>query len=329
MGGKKHIRPLQLAALAALLGCLATTLPGHDATSQPARTIRLINPFPPGGTADIIARIVTEHISRKHGATFVIENRPGGGSVIGADVVARAAPDGNTLLINTAALLINAHLRKLSFDPLGSFAPVCNLTQSPHLLFVTGDSPYRSLDDLVTAARAKPGEVTLGATGPATTAHIGFESFRRSTNVSITFVPFPGNAPTLNAVLGGHVTAGIANYADLVGHFQTGKLRALVTLTPARIDPMPELPAVAEAGHKAFEYVTWFGIFATGKSPEPALKQLAAWLAAARQAPEVEAKLHAQGLFPQPQCGADFAALVRREYEHYGRIIRETGIKGE
>src|SRR5262249_24758295 len=119
-------------------------LPHHAAWSQAARTIRLINPYPPGGTGDVIARTFTAEISRRHGATFVIENRPGAGGAIGSDLVARAAPDGNTLMINTAALLINGHLRKLNFHPLDSFAPICNLTQSPQLLFVNGDAPYRT-----------------------------------------------------------------------------------------------------------------------------------------------------------------------------------------
>ena len=197
-----------------------------NAWAQP-RTIKIINPFPPGGTADIIARIVTEQVGRTQGVTFVIENRPGAGTVIGAEEVARAAPDGNTLLINTSALLISAHLRKLNFDPLSSFEPVCNLTQSPQLLFVNGASPYRTMGDFIAAARAKPGELTLSSTGPATSSHIGVEKLKRGANISITYVPFPGNAPTVNAVLGGHVTAGIANYADLLGHIPAGSFARL------------------------------------------------------------------------------------------------------
>jgi tripartite-type tricarboxylate transporter receptor subunit TctC len=293
------------------------------------RTIKLINPFPPGGTADIIGRIVTEQIGRTRGVTFVIENRPGAGTVIGAEVVARATPDGNTLLLNSSAVLIGAHLRKLNFDPLSSFAPICNLTQSPQILFVDSASPYRTMGDFVTAARAKPSELTLASTGPATNSHISFENFKRAAKVSITFVPFPGNAPTINAVLGGHVTVGIANYADLVGHFQAGKLRALATVTPTRLDPMPDLPTVAETGYKEFEYVTWFGILAPAKTPETTVKELSDWFAAARQAEEVKAKLVVQGLYPMNECGVGYAAFMRAEYEKWGRVIREANIKAE
>jgi tripartite-type tricarboxylate transporter receptor subunit TctC len=320
-----------VAAAAALMGLAAVVplaLSTQSAVPQ-ARTIKLINPYPPGGTADIIARLVTEQINRTQGATFVIENRPGAGTVIGADAVARAAPDGNTLLLNSSAVLISAHLRKLAFDPFASFEPICNLTQSPQLLFVNGASPLKSMADLVALAKEKPGEVTIASTGPASASQIGIEAFRHATKLTITYVPYPGNAPTVNAVLGGHVTAGIANYADVVGHLQAGKLRPLVTLTPARIAPLPDLPTIGEAGNKELEYTIWFGIAPPAKTPAPIVKQLTAWFAAARQAPEVTEKLAIQGLFPEQDCGADFTAMMRREYESYGRVIGDAGIKAE
>ena len=267
---------------------LTPALTIQSAFSQ-TRTIKLINPFPPGGTADIIGRVVADQISRTRGITFIFENRPGAGTVIGAEMVARATPDGNTLLINSSAVIIGSHLRKLNFDPLTSFTPICTLTQSPQLLFVNSDSPYRTLGEVVAAARARPGELTLASTGPGTNWHISFENFKRIAKVSITYVPFPGNAPTVNAVLGGHVTVGVANYADLVGHFQAGKLRALAAVTPSRIEPLPELQTVAEAGNQEFEYVTWFGILAPAGTPEATAKQLSEWFAAARQAEDVKA----------------------------------------
>jgi tripartite-type tricarboxylate transporter receptor subunit TctC len=312
--------------------CLTAIIPLAMSTQgalPQGRTIKLINPYPPGGTADIIARLVTEHINRTQGATFVIENRPGAGTVIGADVVARAAPDGNTLLLNSSAVLINAHMRKLNFDPFASFEPICNVSQSPQLLVVRAESPLKSMADLVALAKAKPGEVTIASTGPASPSHIGLEAFRQATKLAITYVPYPGNAPTVNAVLGGHVTAGIANYADLVGHLQAGKIRPLVTLTPSRIAPLPDLQTVGEAGYKELEYMIWFGIAAPAKTPAPIVKQLTEWFAAAREAPEVTEKLAIQGLFPERDCGADFTAMMRREYDNYGRVISAAGIKAE
>jgi tripartite-type tricarboxylate transporter receptor subunit TctC len=315
------------AAVLVLTSPIPLVLTTHSASSQ-ARAIKLINPFPPGGTADVIARIVTEQIGRMRGATFVIENRPGAATMIGTEVAARAAPDGNTLLINSTSFVINPHLRKLNFDPLASFAPICNLTQSPQLLFVNNDSSYRTMAALIAAAVAKPGELTLAST-PAGSAQISFERFKRAANVSITYVPFPGNAPTVNAVLGGHVTAGLANYADLVGHIQAGKLRALATMTPTRVEALPDLPTVGEAGYKEFEYLGWFGVVAPAQTAEQKVNQLMEWFTTALQDSEVKAKLTAQGLFPLKECGAEFAATLRKEYDDYGRAIREANIKAE
>ncbi len=166
---------LHLGAVAAVLAILSIALPDHGAWSQTTRTIRIVNPYPPGGTADIIARVVSEQIGRAQGVTMVIENRPGGGTVIGTEAVARAAPDGNTLLITSVVFVINPHLRKLNYDPLTSFEPICNLVQSPQVLVVNSASPYRTLADLANAARAKPGELTLASTGPASPSHVAFE----------------------------------------------------------------------------------------------------------------------------------------------------------
>ena len=315
------------AARVAGLCILFVTIFGQSAWPQ-ARTIKLINPFPPGGTADVIARVVTDQIGRTRGVSFVIENRPGAGTVIGSDLVARAKPDSNTLLINSAAMIISANLRKVTFDPLTSFTPICNLTQSPQLLVVNSASPYRSMGDIVEAARKQPDSLTLSSTAGGG-AQIGFERFRRAANVAMTYVPYPGNAPTVNAVLGGHVTVGIANYADWIGHLQTGKARAIAAMTPERIDLLPELPTIGEAGYKEFEYLTWFGIMAPAKLPDQSSRQLTEWFATARQDEDVKAKLRAQGFLPLNHCGQEFVAAMRNEHETYGRVIRETNIKAE
>ena len=312
---------LHLAAGAAALSVVfALLLSEHSAQSQ-TRTIKIVNPYPPGGTADIVARVLSEHIGRTQGVTMLIENRPGGGTVIGTEAASRAAPDGNTLLITSNVFVINPHLRKLNYDPLTSFEPICNLTQSPQVIFVNSGSPYRTMADLINAARAKPGELTLASTGPASPSHIAFEMLKRKANVQMTYVPFPGNAPTVNAVLGAHVTAGVANYA--------GTLRALATPSPARIETLPDVPTVAESGHKEFEYEIWFGMLAPVKTPKETVSQLSDWFVAAMQVPEVKAKLVVQGLYPVGTCGAGFAADLRRQYADYGRIIREANIKAE
>jgi tripartite-type tricarboxylate transporter receptor subunit TctC len=326
--GRQFLHRATGAASLAVISIIALSLISHDAASQ-TRTIKVIVPFPPGGTGDLIARVLGEQIGRTQGVTVVIDNRPGAGSMIGTEAAARAAPDGNTLLTATSPTIINALLRKPSYDPLTSFEPICNLTQSPHLIVINSASPYRTLADLVSAARASPGALTFASTGPATSTQIAFEMLKRVAKVDMIYVPFPGNAPTVNAILGAHVTSAVANYLDLVEHLKAGKLRALATFTPTRIEPLPELPTIAESGYKESEYWNWFGVVAPAKTPNEAVSQLSHWFSAALQAPEVRAKLVVQGLYPAGTCGADFAAYLRKEYEGYGRIIREANIKAE
>jgi tripartite-type tricarboxylate transporter receptor subunit TctC len=326
--GRQFLHRAAGAALLAVLSIVTLSLISHDAASQ-TRTIKVVVPFPPGGTADLVARVLGEQIGRTQPVTVVIENRPGAGSVIGTEFVARAAPDGNTLLIDTGSNAVNAHLRKLSYDPLTSFEPICGLMQSPHLIVVNSASPYRTIADLVSAARTSPGALTFASSGPASATQIAFEILKRAAKIDMTYVPFPGNAPTVNAILGAHVTSAVANYVDLVEHLKAGKLRALATFAPVRIGPLPELPTIAESGYKESEYWNWFGVVAPARTPKEAVSQLAGWFRAALQAPEVRAKLVVQGLYPVDTCGADFAAFLHKEYDDYGRVIREANIKAE
>jgi tripartite-type tricarboxylate transporter receptor subunit TctC len=180
------------------------------------------------------------------GVTAVVENRPGGGTAIGTVAVARSAPDGNTLLVTNPGILINAHLRKQDYDPLTSFEPVCKLVSLPTVLAVNSESPYRTLTDLMNAARSKPGALTL-ATFTASGSHIAFESLKHKANVDITFVPYPGSAPAVIALLGGHVTAMMDNYSTMAEHVNAGRLRALATTARTRVEGL-NIPTVAEAG---------------------------------------------------------------------------------
>jgi tripartite-type tricarboxylate transporter receptor subunit TctC len=225
--------------LAAAAGMMLLALSGHGAVSQMARTIRIVVPFPAGGSADELARLLADQIGRTRGVNFVIENRPGAGTVVATEAVSRAAPDGNTLLIVANSFVINPSLKKLSYDPFASFAPVCHLVSSPLIIAVNSDSPYRSLADLTSAAHAKPGELTLASVAPATTQHIAFEMLKRVADMNMIHVPYPGGAPTVTALLGEHVTAVIANYSEVEAHLASGKLRALATASHQRPSPNP------------------------------------------------------------------------------------------
>jgi tripartite-type tricarboxylate transporter receptor subunit TctC len=319
------------AAVAAIIVILllAVAASTHAAWAQTARTIRVVVSVPAGGAIDALVRILADEIGRTSGQTIVIDSRPGAGGVIAAEAVARAAPDGNTLLINTQGMLINAILRKVSFDPLSSFEPICNLVTSPLVLAVNSASPHRTLADLIAAARAKPGELSVASVGPHTTQHIAIERLKRQAGVELTYVPFQGGAPAINALLGQHVTAALQNYQEVKGQLDAGSLRALATTSTQRIAPLPELPTIAESGFPGFEAEGWFGLVAPAKTPPATVAQLVGSFSRALEAPEVKAKLALQALYPDQRCGSAFATHIRHQSDEYARMIRELNIKGE
>jgi tripartite-type tricarboxylate transporter receptor subunit TctC len=302
---------------------------GQGAWSQAARTIKIVVPFAPGGGADILARLLGDQIARASGATMVIENRPGAGTVIATEAVARAAPDGNTVLIAANSFVINPNLKKQNYDVLTSFEPVCHLTRSPNVVVVHSASPYRTLADLMNAARAKPGELTMAFNGPATSQHVGFEMLRRAAGVDMIPVPFSGAAPAVNALMGEHVASLFVNYPSAAEQLKAGRLRALAVASLSRIEPQPDLPTIAESGYKDFEEEVWFGLVAPAKTPKETVSQLAGWFATAVQTPAVKQKLALQELYPVGICGAEFAAYLRKQYDNYGRVIRDANIKAE
>jgi tripartite-type tricarboxylate transporter receptor subunit TctC len=323
-------RSLHLAARAAALSGIfvaAIALTDHGAQSQTAKIIKTVVPYAAGGANDIVARLLAEQIGRIGGPTLVIENHPGAGGVIGTEDVARAAPDGNTLLIASTPFAIDPQLRKVKYDPLTSFEPVCHLVDAPTVIVVNGASPYRTLAELLEAARVKPGQLTLASIGPGSSFQLGFEMLKRDAKVDMTFVPYPGNAPALSAVLGDHVTSMFGTYTNVAEYLTTGKLRALAVASEARVEALPNVPTVSEAGYKDFEADAWFGAFAPAKTPKEVISRIGGAFIAALQAPDVKGKLLAQGLYPVGICGADFANYIRKQYDEYGRIIREANMK--
>jgi tripartite-type tricarboxylate transporter receptor subunit TctC len=320
--------------LAVTLGVLASAILAaavgdRPAWSQAARTIRVVISVPPGGSIDFLVRILADHISSTRGQSIIVESRPGAGGIIAAEAVARAAPDGNTLLINNNGMIISAILRKVNYDPQASFEPICYLVSTPQIIVVNSASPYRTLAELVEAARARPGELSIASVGPNTTQHIGIERLKRLAQANLTYVPYPGGATTVNALLGAHVTAAVLNWSEIGEQLTAGKVHALATMALQRIEPRPDLPTVAESGYRDFETDVWFGLVAPAKTPKETVSQLIDWFSAALLAPQVKAKLTAQALYPDPKCGADFNAHLRRQSDLFMRLIRELNIKTE
>ena len=300
-------------------------LPGHAARAQAGRTIKVIISVPPGGAIDALVRILADQIGKAHGPTFVIENKPGAGSIIATETAARAAPDGNTLLINANGMIISSNLRKVTFDPVTSFEPICYLVSSPQILVVNAASPYRSLADLVGAARAKPGELSIATVGPNTTQHIAVERFKRLAKVDMIYVPFQGGTPAINALLGQHVVSALQNYSEVGAQVKAGTLRALATATAQRTEAMPDLPTIAESGYPDFSTDVWFGVVAPAKTPKETVAQLIDWFSAALKAPEVKAKLDGPGALSQ----SEVRSRLCRAHQASGRRIREGDRRAE
>jgi tripartite-type tricarboxylate transporter receptor subunit TctC len=322
-----EFRMLIRTILAAFFAAAPLALTGHGVLAQSGRTIKLVVPVAPGGALDYVARLLAEQVQRTHDQTIVVESRPGGGTAIGTEAVARAAPDGDTLMLTAGGnLLISPHVRKVNYDPLTNFEPICALVLVPEIIAVNATAPFGTLGDLLSAARANPSQLTLATLGPATDLQIMFEKLKRAANVNMIYVPYPGVAPAVNALLGGHVTSIITSYSSAAEQFKAGKLRALAVTTKNRIDAIPNVPTVAEAGYLNYGEETWFGLFAPSRTPREMIARFGEWFSVAVQTPEVGQKLAVQGLYPRAICGADFAALVRRDYDDFGRIIREAKI---
>lgn len=319
-GAKRRLRNALATAVAVLL---------FVGSAQAASPIKVIVPIPPGAALDILARVLAEEIGRANGPTMIVENHPGADTIVGTEAAAHAAPDGKTLAMVGTGFVINPLLRKTHYDPVTSFAPICQLATLPTVIAVSSQSPYLTLSGLFDAARARPGQLTLGSIGPASTTQLAFEKLKREANIDMTFVPFPGSAPAFDAVLGQHVTAYFGEASFVGAQVKAGNLRALAVASSARLKSMPDVPTLAEAGFPDIAGELWFAVLAPAKTSGQITGQLVALYTAALQVPDVKAKLTDLGLRPAAVCGADFALFLRQQIYQYRRTIREAGINVE
>lgn len=317
-------KPMRCLALVAAFAVGVAT--ASDARAEASGAIRIIVPLPAGGGVDVVARELADQIARTTGATFVIENRPGAGTIIGTEAVARAAPDGHTLLLVPNSFVVAPQLHKVNYDALADFVPVCSLVATPTILVVNPSSPYRTLGQFVDAAHAAPGKLTVASVAGAA-LQVTFAMLQQAAHIETTFVSYPGTPPAVTALLGGHVDAAYSDFPTVAGEIKSGALRALATGARTRLDALPEVPTVAEAGYPGYAADIWYGLFAPAKTPPATTARLSGWFAAAIQDGAVKPKLIAQGLRPVGMCGAAFADDVRRQYERYGDVIRKANIK--
>jgi tripartite-type tricarboxylate transporter receptor subunit TctC len=313
------------AALAA--ACAALPLPASAADRYPERPIRLIAPFAPGGGTDINARILAEPLGQALGQTVVVDNRPGAGSIIGSEIVAKAAPDGYTLLINAISLTINAAVyRKLPFDTRRDFAPISLVSDQPNILVANPQLGAKTLKEFVALAHARPGKLTYGFPGPGTGVHLATVLLLAKVRADLIGVPYKGTGPALIALLGSEISVYLSTFASALPHVKAGRLVAYAVTTARRADPLPDVPTVAESGVPDYEYATWYGLLAPAGTPRSIIDQLNKATVASLNSPQLRKIFVAQGLNARPTTPAEFARYIDSEITKWSGVVRAANI---
>jgi tripartite-type tricarboxylate transporter receptor subunit TctC len=297
------------------------------AQSLAGKTIKIVVPYAAGGTGDVVARVLAQAITQKTGQTIVVEDRPGASSIVGSEFAARAAPDGTTILLVENPFILSPILFPGHYDPISSFEPLCYVAATPAVLAVSSKSDIHSLSDYLKLATSKPGTVSYGGTGPASIIHIAGELLKRDAKVDITYVPYPGSPPAMNATLAGTITAVMANYSDLKGQIEAGALRPIAVPAKKRAEALPNVPTLAESGFNNLDAAVWFGFVAPAKTPKETLTQLSQYISDAVKSEGVADRLKSQGMFINLFCGAEFGNFLVDQKHSYTEFAREFDIK--
>ncbi len=314
---------------AAALACLAAaSRPAAAQQGYPNRPIRLVIPFGPGGGTDNLIRTIEPHVSRTLGQPLVIENRPGGASVIGTEIVARSEPDGYTLMAVDTTISINPGLfGHLPYDTARDLAPVCLLARAPIVLVVYRDFPAHSMAELVATAKARPGTLAYASGGNGAPTHLAGEMLRFAAGIDITHLPYRGSGPAMNDVIAGHVPMTFNGLSASGPHIQSGRVRALAVTGDARSPAFPDVPTFREVGLGDVDVFTNWGVLTRAGTPAPIIGQLARAFGEAVRRPELAPRLNAMGFIPNGGGPAEYGALIARETEKFTRVIRAAGIK--
>lgn len=313
---------------AVLFAPVAGALAAESPQNYPARPIRIVVPQSPGGTTDLTARLIAPQLADRLGQSVVVDNRPGAGSLVGTELVAKATPDGYTLLIIASSFSINPSMySKLPFDPVRDFAPVTLLSWYPNVLVVHPSVPANSVRELIALAKAKPGTLNYASGGTGTGTHLSAELFKTTAGISAVHVAYKGGGPANNAVVAGEVQYMFATIASVLPIVKAGRLRALAVTSARRSPAAPDLPSMAEAGLAGYDERTWNGLLAPARTPPAIVNKLSAEVAALLKSPETRERLAAQGAEPGGNRPAEFAAIIKSEIAKWARVVREAGIK--
>jgi tripartite-type tricarboxylate transporter receptor subunit TctC len=312
--------------------CLAMTVTGPAiAADYPAKPVRVVVPFPPGGTTDVLARIVAAGLSERMGQQFIIDNRPGASGAIGTTMVAKAPPDGYTLVfatINTHG--INASLfPNLPYDPIKDFAPVTIVANTPNVLMVHPSVSAKNLTELIALAKAEPGRLNFGSTSLGGSPHMSGELFKMMAQVDIVHVPYKGGGPMLTDLIGGHIQMAFDNLPSSMGHIRAGDVRAIAVTTAERLPSAPDIPTMRESGLPDYEVAAWFGLLAPAGTPPEIVERLHKNISEILQSPEGGKRLADLGAEPVGNTPEEFAGVITYEVARWRKVVQATGVKVE
>jgi tripartite-type tricarboxylate transporter receptor subunit TctC len=314
---------------AAAFAVMATALAFNAAARDyPSRPVHVIVPFPPGGSTDILARLVFQKLGQKWQQSFVIDNRPGASGMIGTEIVARADPDGYTLLMGSGGpLTINPSLYpKLPYDPIKDFAPVTVVAVVPNIVVANLSLPVHSIKELIALAKSEPGKLAFASTGNGTPGHLAGEMFKSMTGTDMLHVPYKGSAPSVSAVLGGEVALNFTTTPPIVPLVKSGKLRALAVTTKTRIPDLPDVPTMAESGLPGYEAISWFGVAAPRGTPDAIVKKLNADLVSIINDPQVHKQILDTGSIPLANTPAQMEKMIVDDTAKWAKVIKEAHV---
>jgi tripartite-type tricarboxylate transporter receptor subunit TctC len=298
--------------------------------NYPEKPVRLVVPFPAGGAIDIMGRLTSQKLTETLGAQVIVDNRAGAGGAIGTENVARAAPDGYTLLFSsTSPISINPHINKVPYDPVASFAAIAMVANSPQMIVVTPSLPVKTLKEFIAMAKARPNALSFASSGVGTIIHVSAEMFAQRAGIKLLHIPYKGAAPAVVDTMSGQVTMLCAAYSSVATQLRAGKLRALAVTSLKRMELEPAVPTVSESGLPGFESNQWWAVSGPAGLPAPIVDRLNAELNKIVRTEDVKKRLAAEGAEPGGGTPAELAAYIRKDYEKWGAVIRTVGIKGE
>jgi len=319
----KTTRSVMLALLLALFTAVAA------AQSYPTKPVRLIIPFPPGGSNDVVGRMIAFQLAERLGRQVVADNQGGAGGIIGTDAAAKAAPDGHTLLLISVAYAFGASMYKLPYDPATAFAPVALLGTGPVVLAVTAKLPVNSLKELIALAREKPGELNYASAGVGSFQHLASSLFKLQSGLDIVHIPFKGGGPAMMDVIAGNTQIAIGSLIQTLPHIRSGRLKPLAVGSAARVPALPDVPTISEAGVPGYEATNWWGIVAPAGTPRPVIERLHKELSVILASAETKKRFESEGGEAAQMTPEEFGRFIAAEMMKWARVVKEAGIRAE